>query len=152
MTGKNPEAELELKKKVLRYLHLSWTLAMSRVSSELYNIFPSEAAYQEKKLATKEEVEEMQVSMIIMMIVFPKVLLKLSGPDNCRHGHWFVPLERAISTIQKGHKKNLFSAYPEDLVKEVVQYRKDLQTLLDYNSNPLPILFSQVIDQLYITY
>lgn len=61
MTGKDPEAELELKKKVLRSLHLGWTLAMSRLSSELYNIFPTEAAYLEKKLATKEEVEEMQV-------------------------------------------------------------------------------------------
>ena len=49
-----------------------------------------------------------------------------------------------MSTIQEGHKRNLFTVYPEDLVREVVQYRKDLQTLMDYNSNPLPILFSQV--------
>lgn len=82
----------------------------------------------------------------MMIIVSAKVVLKLSGSDNSRHGHWFVPLERAISTIQKGHNKNLFSVYPEDLVNEVVQYKKDLQTLLDFNSNPLPILFSQVIN------
>ena len=75
-----------------------------------------------------------------------KIVLKMSGSGNCRHGHWFVPLERAVSTIQKGHKKHIFSVYPEDLVKEVVQFRKDFQTLLDYNSNPLPILFSQVIN------
>ena len=44
---------------------------MSRLSSELYAIFPSEAAYLEKKLATKEEVEEMKVIIldIIMIIV-----------------------------------------------------------------------------------
>ena len=84
------------------------------------------------------------------MSLFTEVVLKLSGSDNCRHGHWFVPLERAISTIQKGHKKDLFSVYPEDLVKEVVQFRKDLQTLLDYNSNPLPIIFSQVINLLKV--
>ena len=82
----------------------------------------------------------------MVIIVSAKVALKLSGSGNSRHVHWFVPLERAMSTIQKGHKKNLFSVYPEDLLKEVVQYRKDLQTLLDYNSNPLPILFSQVIN------
>ena len=70
----------------------------------------------------------------------------MSGAGNIRHGHWFVPLERAVSTIQEGHKRNLFNVYPEDLVREVVQYRKDLQTLLDYNSNPLPIVFSQVIN------
>ena len=69
LPGKEAEAELELKKKVLRYLHLSWTLAMSRLSSELYAIFPSETAYLEKKLATKEEVEEMKVIPDIIMII-----------------------------------------------------------------------------------
>ena len=78
-------------------------------------------------------------------MIYSKVFLKLNGPGNSRHGHWFVPLDRAISTIQLGHKRNMFTVYPEDLVREVVQYRKDLQTLLDYNTNPLPILFSQVI-------
>ena len=63
MTGKNPEAELELKKKVLRYLNLSWVLAMTRVSTGLYNEFPTETEYIEKGLATKQEVEEMQVRM-----------------------------------------------------------------------------------------
>ena len=44
---------------------------MSRLSSELYTIFPSETAYLEKQLATKEEVEEMQVIIldIIRIIV-----------------------------------------------------------------------------------
>ena len=71
--------------------------------------------------------------------------MKLTGSGNKRHGHWFVPLERALSTIQQGHQNDLFNVYPEDLIREVVQYRKDLQTLLDYISNPLPIVFSQVI-------
>ena len=61
MTGKDPEAELELKKKVLRYLNLSWVLAMTRVSSELYNAFPTETAYLDKKLVTQKEIDEMQV-------------------------------------------------------------------------------------------
>merc|ERR1719278_1435782 len=57
MTGEDPEAELELKKKVLRYLNLSWVLSMSRVSSELFSKFPTEAAYLEKKLVTQKEIE-----------------------------------------------------------------------------------------------
>ena len=61
MTGKDPEAELELKKKVLRYLNLSYVLDMTRVSASLYNSFSTEAAYLEKKLVTKKEIEEMQV-------------------------------------------------------------------------------------------
>ena len=61
MTGEDPEAELELKKKVLRYLNLSWVLSMTRVSSDLYNIFPNEKAYLDKNLVTEKEIEEMQV-------------------------------------------------------------------------------------------
>ena len=61
MTGKDPEAELELKKKVLRYLNLSWVLVLTKCSSALYSIFPSEAAYLDRNLVTKQEVEEMQV-------------------------------------------------------------------------------------------
>ena len=69
----------------------------------------------------------------------------MAGPGNSRHAHWYVPLERAVATIQIGQKKNLFNVFPEDLVREVVQYRKDLERLLDYDSNPLPIVFSKVI-------
>ena len=61
MTGEDPEAELELKKKVLRYLNLSWVLSMTRVSSDLYSIFPNEKAYLDKNLVTEKEIEEMQV-------------------------------------------------------------------------------------------
>ena len=56
-----------------------------------------------------------------------------------------MPLDKAVALIGKGHLEGLFPVYPEYLVKEVVQYRKDLQTLMDYNSNPLPIVFSQVM-------
>ena len=56
-----------------------------------------------------------------------------------------MPLDKAVALIGEGHREGLFPVYPEYLVKEVVQYRKDLQTLLDYNSNPLPIVFSHVM-------
>ena len=75
MTGKDPEAELELKKKVLRYLNLSWVLAMTRVSSELYNAFPTEAAYLDKKLATQKEIDEMQVGEANDDKIWSKVVL-----------------------------------------------------------------------------
>ena len=69
----------------------------------------------------------------------------MSGPDNKRSAHWFVPLDKAVAIIGEGHSEGLFPVYPEYLIKEVVQYRKDLQTLMDYNSNQLPIVFSQVM-------
>ena len=61
MNRTKPEAELKLKKKVLRYMNLGWVLAMSRVSSCIYNRFSDEAAYMDSKLVTKEEAKEMQV-------------------------------------------------------------------------------------------
>ena len=62
MNGTKPEAELELKKKLLRYMNLSWTLALSRVSSCIYKEFPDEAAYIDTKLVTQEEAKEMKVN------------------------------------------------------------------------------------------
>ena len=58
-----------------------------------------------------------------------------------------------MATIQIGHKKNLFNVFPEDLVREVVQYRKDLERLVDYSCNPLPLVFCRVIQNtLYYFY
>lgn len=147
MDGKNPEEELVLKKKILRYMNLSWVLAMSRVSSCIYKAFPDDGSYIDKKLVTTEEADEIQVDIFPKLAKFAikMITIQLSRPDNKRSAHWFVPLDKAVAMIGRGYKAGLFPVYPEYLVREIVQYRKDLQTLLDYNSNPLPVIFSQVL-------
>ena len=47
--------------------------------------------------------------------------------------------------VSQGHAEGKFSVYPEDLVKELVIFRSNLQRILDYNSIKLPLLFSQVL-------
>jgi len=127
------EAALYFKKTVIRYVLLSWTMCLSRISSPLRSKFFSAQDFIEKNLLTRSEADA----------------LKLDS-DNCT-AKWWVPLSWAVSMVNdafnnkvKG-KDGLIPKDHKDVITVICKLRNDLHLLAEYRLKPLPAIYKQAV-------
>lgn len=111
----------EFKMAISRWLLLSWTMALSRISPGLQRIFPCPKAYNEKRLLTKNEY----------------YLLKgeLSGEDAWL-SRWNIPLIWASKLLLQAGKK------PKDANIAFVKEHKELTAHIEKFQNSLRMILN----------
>lgn len=133
--------ELVLKKKIIRYLHLSWVLALSSLCPNLFQF-----AVNPMQCPGKEMMKPNEVAQLQPYPVKRKKNLKLINQKGIR---WFLPLNWAIIEINKScneeNPDKKITKDPKDLVGQILKFRTDLEHLREYGENPLPIIFSYAV-------
>merc|ERR1712223_83401 len=125
-----PDQALCLKKKVVQYLHLSWTLVMTQRGSDLYRDYSEGQRYIDKGLITEEEDK----------------YLKLET-EECNDSYqtlWFVPLNWAIILLKKASMEKKLKD-PKDLIKDIMKFHIDLRYILEHKSHRMPVIFSAAV-------
>jgi len=114
---------------IIRYLVLSYVLALRRLSPLLRNKFPTMESLVKTGLVTQEEAAR----------IGPEYSIKEHGTSN-----WWLPLQWIT---QLAHQDDdLFSSSVYTLFNvQLFQYRSSLTKVLTYGHVPIPLVYSQVV-------
>ena len=116
----------QLKKTIVRYYFLSWTMCLSRMSTALHKIFPNELNYYDKGLLTEREFHG---------------LCCRSGSESWTE-KWTTPLlwiNKLANNLSLDDSKLVkVKDLKEGLYKHLVEFRSKLQTLQNYNEYRMP--------------
>jgi len=131
----SPEAALHLKKTIVRYGLLSWTMCLTRISSPLMNRFSSAQDYIDKNLLTRREADA----------------LKLDLNDCGSPSQWWIPLSWSISMVNdafnnkvKG-KDGLVPKDHKDILSVIIKLRNELHKISEYRQKPMPAIYKQAV-------
>jgi len=130
MDNIEPEEALDLKKKILRYLHASWALVMTQRGGEIRKQFRYDDSYVTKGLLTVEEDQYLKS--------------QIEECDDSMQTLWFVPINWAMILLKKGQKQKKLRD-PKDILKDFLKFRYCLGYLLEHKEFRVPIIFSAAV-------
>ena len=132
----------EFKMTISRWMILSWTMLLSRVSPVLQRAFPSPKEYNTKRLLTKEEYNLLQG--------------ELSGEDGWL-SRWNIPLiwtsKLILQAVKKPKDVNLaFIKEQKDLTAHILKFQNDLRMILNHYSFKTSRMLYQAMTLALYTY
>jgi len=124
------EAALVLKKRVVRYCLLSWTMCMATISPPLKEKFRIGEHYIEKGLVTETELNKLQTDR----------------PTSWRD-QWWIPITWAISLVNANHPDSQGCKIKDqkDFISQLNKYQSKLHHVSLYLNNPLPLIYGQAL-------
>jgi len=128
--SKAKTAALELKKKVVRYCLLSWTMCLASISPPLKDKFRIGENYIEKGLITEKELIALQ-----------------SDKPSCWNKQWWIPITWAISLVNANHPDSQGCKVKDqkDFISQLNKFQSKLHTVSEYQNNPLPLIYGQAL-------
>lgn len=126
----SPEEALNLKKKILRYLHLSWTLVMTQIGIGICDEFSAKNSYISKGLLTVVEEQYLKTQI-----------------EQCNGSYqtlWFVPINWAVLLLKKGWDQKKFKD-PKEILKSFMTFQNNLRYILDHKDYRMPVIFSAAV-------
>jgi len=131
---KGPYSAMKLKKKLLRYCLLSWTLLMSKISPILKAKYAKDADPNEvlaKGLITPEEV---------------KILTRNDNTSMAWLDKWWIPMNWCMLLINKElHESGHLPRQGKIVLYELKNYKKSLEEIMEYNHHPIPAICAQAV-------
>lgn len=124
------EEALDLKKKIMRYLHASWALVMTQRGGEIRKEFRHDDSYVTKGLLTEEEDQYLKA--------------QIEECDDSIQTLWFAPINWAMILLKKCHRQKKFKD-PKDILKDFLKFRYCLGYLLEHKEFKIPIIFSAAV-------
>jgi len=116
------EKELKLKKTILRYCMLSYTLLMAEITK------PGKSKADLIDIVSEKS------------LILPKEEVAFDGQDMAKH--WWVPINWACKLVQM----NLpMMKDAKEIIGQLNKFQNGLQKLLEYHENPLPALCAQAV-------
>jgi len=125
------EEALNFKKKIMRYVHLSWTLVMTQRNKELFQLYSEDACLISKDLLTHEEGQCLQLG------------IKECEADSFQN-LWYVPLNWASIMIKKAKNDGKLGD-PKEILNDLRKYQVDLGHILRHKNSKVPVIFSQAV-------
>jgi len=128
---------LRLKKKIVRYCLLSWTMCLATISPPLKSKFSKADKFVEKKLLKNRELKALQGNN------------ELSWKDQ-----WWIPITWAICLVNSNHNKSQGCELKEQkgLIGELNKFQSKLHKVSIYQNNPLPLMYGQALIFAIYTY
>jgi len=131
---KGPYSAMKLKRKLLRYCLLSWTLLMSKISPILKAKYANDADPNEllaKGLITPQEV---------------KILTRNDNTSMAWLDKWWMPMNWCMLLINKElHESGHLPRQGKVVLYELKNYKKSLEGVMEYNHHPLPAICAQAV-------
>jgi len=123
-------AALELRKKIVRYSLLSWTMCLSIISTPLGNKFLNPQDYVKKGLITDKELQVLQGKSL------------KSWKDQ-----WWIPITWAISLVNSNHAESQGCKLKEQkgVIYFLSKFQYQLHIVRLYQNNPIPIIYGQAV-------
>jgi len=120
----------ELRKTIVRYCLLSWTMCMTTVSKPLKAKFKTDDDFLRKRLLDARELEALK-----------------DNKPNLWMDQWWIPITWAISLVNANHSKNQGCNVKDqkDFIGYINAFHSKLQAIVEYQSNPLPRIHGQAI-------
>jgi len=127
---KAKDAALELKKRIVRYCFLSWTMCLASISPPLQEKFKIGENYIEKGLITEKELMAIQ-----------------SDKPSCWKDQWWIPITWAISMVNANHPDSQGCKIKDqkDFVSQLNRFQSALHNVALYQNNPLPLIYGQAL-------
>ena len=151
--GASVDDALTLKKTVIRYVLLSWTMCLGKISSRLKKKMKNVEDYIDKGLLTRTEASLLKENFDdkrALLTYLPQV------EDSTSDGwtvQWCVPLSWAILLINNAfNNTGLVPKDHKDLIGPICKFRNDLHLLHEYYTRPLPAVYKQVFAILLLMY
>jgi len=125
------EQALSFKKKIMRYVHLSWTLVMTQRNKNLFRLYSEKKELKAKGLLTEDEVKNLELGM-------------KECEATSYQSLWWEPLNWATIMIKKAKNAGQLGD-PKDLLKDIRLFQVELGHILRHKHNKLPVIFSQAV-------
>merc|ERR1712110_62967 len=122
---------LHFKKKIIRYVHLSWTLVMTQRNKKLFNLYSEDVSLINKDLLTHEEGQCLELGR------------QESGATSYQ-SLWYVPLNWASIMIKKAKNDGKLGD-PKEILNDIHKYEVGLGHILQHKYSKLPVIFSQAV-------
>jgi len=122
---------LRLRKKVVRYCLLAWTMSLASISPPLKEKFSTGHKYIEKGLLRKGELKALQGE---------------KGPEQWMT-QWWIPISWAISLVNSNHPASQGCKLKEqkDIISNLNKFHTKLHVVALYQNNPLPLIYGQAL-------
>jgi len=121
---------LRLKKKVVRYCLLAWTMCLAAISPPLHQKFESGDKYIQKGLMRKGELKALQ-----------------GDKPACWKDQWWIPITWAICLVNSNHPDSQGCKLKEqkDIISNLNKFHSKLHLVSLYQNNPLPLIYGQAL-------
>ena len=135
------EKELKLKKTILRYCMLSYTLLMAEITKpgkSMADLIDRSCC--RSKCCKQDPVHLSSDIVSEKSLILPKEEVAFDGQDMAKH--WWVPINWACKLVQM----NLpMMKDAKEIIGQLNKFQNGLQKLLEYHENPLPALCAQAV-------
>jgi len=124
-------AARDLKKKIVRYCLLSWTMCLSSFSKPLQKKFNESDAYIKKGLLNKNELNALQ------------------GDKSVWKDQWWIPISWAICLVNATNKDKSQGCKvkeQKEMISTLNKFHTKLHDLYLFQTNPLPLIYGQAIN------